>query len=274
MSLSFLVVTVSTHKQVFSTRVFSGPAFPLLLNADGVAGAHPNILPKCGHFISLQCFSPSARCTVSEGWGLVHSGIFPMSRLLLPGISARCGRRKHTGNADRAPPPPFLGEGNAVRSQKGLPAAVRHPLRTHQAYQPTTRNDFTFSGSFFSPPDCGVFLRTILRNEALEALRKEREAGGRTEAKGASPFLSPQRAYLLDCAIRSLFWLLCRFRFHSSAPTPTPVCGCWRPGSGTLGPHRKGTILGQGSDRRQPRSSRQNRDALVQLSLKHWWGLL
>lgn len=225
MSLSFLVVTVSTHKQVFSTRVFSGPAFPLLLNADGVAGAHPNILPKCGHFISLQCFSPSARCTVSEGWGLVHSGIFPMSRLLLPGISARCGRRKHTGNADRAPPPPFLGEGNAVRSQKGLPAAVRHPLRTHQAYQPTTRNDFTFSGSFFFSPRLWGFSENNSEERGSGGSAEGKRGGREDGSKRCVSFLvSPAR---LPLGLRNPLSILASLQIPLSQLSPHPHSRLW-----------------------------------------------
>lgn len=68
-SLPFLVVTVSTHKQVFSTRVFfPGPAFLLLLGADGAAGEHPNILPECRHFISLRRFL--VQCKVHHFRGL------------------------------------------------------------------------------------------------------------------------------------------------------------------------------------------------------------
>lgn len=141
---------------------------------DWSAPQHP---ARVRAFHLTQC---KVRCTVSEGWGSVHSGILPMSRFLLPGISTRCGRRRITGNASPAPPSVLLGEGagHAAQSQKGLPTAVRPPTPS-VVHLPcgTTLASQGVLGFVFKEPDCGGFLRTILRSEALGKERTRQ--GGR-----------------------------------------------------------------------------------------------
>lgn len=106
---------------------------------------------------------------------------------------------------------------------------MRHPPRTHQAYQLSTRNAFTFSGSFVFvfvfEPDRGVFLSTILRNEALEALGKERTAGREDGSKRCVSFLfSPGR---LALGLRNPLSILASLLIPLSQLSPHPHPCLW-----------------------------------------------
>lgn len=68
--------------------------------------------------------------------------------------------------------------------------------------------------------------------------------------KGASPFFSPQGAYLVDCAIRSLSRFSAVSTFIAQPPPPTPVLWMLEGWVRNPGVPQKGALLGQGSDGR------------------------
>lgn len=141
-----------------------------------MAGAHPNIPPECGHFIS-----PSARCAAR------------FQRVGVRGTAASFQCRDFSclgflrgveGKGSQVTPAQLhrllLGEGagHAAQSQKGLPTAVRPPTPS-VVHLPcgTTLASQGVLGFVFKEPDCGGFLRTILRSEALGKERTRQ--GGR-----------------------------------------------------------------------------------------------
>lgn len=147
-------------------------------------------------FISLR---RKVRRAVSEAWGSAHSSVLRAPRLLSPGISAQCRRRRHTGNATRPGRLCFwektLTKQPSLRRVSPLQLDPAHTKRGNLPRGTTLASRGLF-GFDFKESDCGSVcvcggvLRTVLRNEALGKERNgDRENG---ICKGASPFFPSQ----------------------------------------------------------------------------------